>query len=428
MNTSQLPRSGDQHSLEYIAHQLRIPKVGQELCTDWEAALQTSPTQARSFFDALYITKAAHEVGLTEDMIESLVAFSQRTVADDNILAFFSYCRHRVLHDPTLVTSWEEQWPPLDDYLGPDAGLLNVLVMLSAVQEMRNTYQRLGIPETIVRDTVADLRRWMETDLYYLRFQRYGITPWIARWLCKHWQARILQLGRLQFVLDTFGLPLRAFRNRRSRALIVFPESGQLFDSTGGAYGPCCGNEAGSWISSLDNGDGFVVGHPISGDGKTQRQPIRLDLSEWELELKKGDNILGVSIPVGGPLTHEACGESFRRALDVFPQYFPDFTFKGLWIKSWLLDPRFDGMLPPDSNIVRLQRELFLYPGIQGDNAQIYNRVFGWGVNDLSNAPRNSSLQKTVAHYLEKGGHFHGGYAFMMKEDFNWGGQVYRQS
>ena len=110
-------------------------------------------------------------------MIQELVAFAARIAGDESVVAFFWYCRHRVLNDPSLVLSWEEPWPALDDYLGVDAGLLNVLVMLSAVPEMREAYRRRGIPSDIVRDTVSDLRLWMETDYYYLRNGRWGITP-----------------------------------------------------------------------------------------------------------------------------------------------------------------------------------------------------------------------------------------------------------
>ena len=413
--------------LEQVAARLRIPSAGQALCTDWDAAFLTPPTRAWQFLEPEHIAWAAREVDLTDDMIAALVAFAARIAGDEDVLAFFWYCRHRVLHDHTLVLSWEEQWPPLDGYLGQDAGLLNVLVMLSAVPEMRETYRRLGIPSDIVRDTVADLRRWMETDLYYQRYQRWGITPWIARWLCKHWQGRLLHLKRLQFSLGKFSGRLRAYRRRGGRELLAISDPGIRYGADGNAWGgECCGDVSSAWTSTLEMAAGAVVGNPITPDGRAHRQTRRLSLDAWELALAPDDDMLNFHIPASGPLTFEDCGESFRRALEVFPQHFPEKQFRGFSTGTWLLDARLEALLPPESNIARLQHEVYLYPGIQGNNDQVYQRVFGWGNTDLSNAPRRTSLQKAVGQYLEAGGHFHGGFCFLLKDDFHWGSQVYR--
>jgi hypothetical protein len=388
--------------------------------------MQSLAAEALPFLEPAYIVEAAQAVGLTQGMIEALVAFADRAHADECVVAFFWYCRHRVLHDHTLVLSWEEPWPPLDDYLGPDAGLLNVLVMLSVVPEMQETYRRLGIASAIVRDTVADLRLWMETDLYYLRYRRWGITPWIARWLCKHWQGKLLQLGRLQFSLSQFKAPLRVYRHRSTRRVIAVPEAGIRYGADGDAWCSHCGNESGAWTSILEATEDAIIGHPILPTGYAQPEPQRFGLDKWELALAPGDEMLTFHVSAGGPLTFAACGESFRRALEVFPQYYREFRFRGFTTASWLMDARLEKLLSSESNIVRLQRELHLFPGLQGDNQQIYQRVFGWGVTDINSVPWQTALQKSVGAYLNAGGHFHGGFAFLLREDFGWGGQVYR--
>jgi hypothetical protein len=169
------------HSLDFIAAQLRFPADGKSLCVNWDAAMQTNPANGLPFLQPGYITQAARDVFLTDDMIRELLAFALRVASDEALLAFFWYCRHRILTDATLTESWEAPWSPLDDYLGADAGLLNVLVMLSTVPQMLEVYRRLNIPADIFRDTISDLRLWMETDYYFHRYQRWGITPWIAR-------------------------------------------------------------------------------------------------------------------------------------------------------------------------------------------------------------------------------------------------------
>ena len=65
--------------------------------------------------------------------------------------------------------------------------------------------------------------------------------------------------------------------------------------------------------------------------------------------------------------------------------------------------------------------------GLQGDNNQYYERIFGWGTKDINTVEWKTSLQRTIGTYLNNGGHFHGGYCFLLKDDFDWGGQVYLQ-
>jgi hypothetical protein len=412
-------------SLAHIASQLHFPPDGQSLCVDWDAAMQTTPAEGLSFLQTDFITQAARDVFLTDDMIRELIAFAPRVAQDEALLAFFWYCRHRILTDHTLTDSWEAPWPALNDYLGADAGLLNVLVMLAAVPDMLAVYRRLNIPADIFRDTISDLRLWMETDYYHHRYQRWGITPWIARWLCHHWRGLILQLGRLQFSLGRFGGLLNAYRNRRTGKVIALSEAGIHYTSAGSMWRDCCGEDGDAWTSTLQQSAESVTGNPITPDGIAHRTACCLPLADWETVLEPDDEVLIFHVPAGAPLTFEMCGDSFRRALEIFPRYYPDFHFHAFWTSTWMMDPRLQNLLAPESNIVRLQREMYLYPGLQGDNNQYFERIFGWGVKDINTVEWKTSLQRTIGAYLNNGGHFHGGYCFLLKDDLAWGKQVY---
>ena len=412
--------------LEHVAARLHISKAGHALCTGWEAAMFSPPEQALRYLEPAYIAQAAHEVALTDAMIRELVAFADRIKPDEAVVAFFWYCHHRILNDHTLVLSWEEQWPPLDEILGEEAGLLNVLVMLSAVPEMRETYRRLGIPGDIVQDTVADLRLWMETDLYYQRYKRWGIVPLRARWLCRHWQGILLQLKRLQFCMDTFGGHLRAYRKREGRKLVALSDPGIRYCKDGNAWCDLCGDASDVWTSRLKTTDEAVFGNEISPDGLAHPRTLRLPLNEWELALAPGEAMLSLHIPANGPMGFDDCGESIHVAMEIFPRYFPEYHFQGFETGCWFLDTRLQPLLSPESNIIRMQRELYLFPGLQGDNQQIHQRVFGWDVTDISKVTWRTSLQKAVGNYLRDGGHFHGGFGFLLKEDVNWGSKVYQ--
>lgn len=72
------------YSLEHVATTLRVPSAGQALCTDWDSAMQTSPSQALAFLEAGFVTQAGQGVALTDDMIKELVAFAARITGDES--------------------------------------------------------------------------------------------------------------------------------------------------------------------------------------------------------------------------------------------------------------------------------------------------------------------------------------------------------
>jgi hypothetical protein len=301
--------------------------------------------------------------------------------------------------------------------------------MLAGVPQMLETYRRLDLPGDIFRETISDLRLWMETDYYFQRYQCWGITPWIARWLCHHWRGLILQLGRLQFSLGRFGGRLKVYRHRQTHQVVALSEAGIRYTTEGSMWRECCGDESPTWISSFDQTSDSVTGNPLTPNGVAHQAPLRLPLVDWELVLAHNAEVLIFHVPTGAPLTFEGCGDSFRRALEAFPRFYPNFHFRAFWTSTWMMDPRLQRLLGIESNIVRLQREMYVYPGLQGDNNQYYERIFGWGTNDINQVKWKTSLQRNIGNYLNNGGHFHGGFGFLLKDDFDWGKQVYlRQS
>jgi hypothetical protein len=377
------------------------------------------------FLGRSYLDWAGPAAGLTADMTAAVQAFAPRAAADPYLLAFLAYCRHRALNDTAFIDDWREPWPALDDRLGAEAGLVNALVMLSMVPEMQEAFRTRGIPMSVARDTVDDFRRWMETDRYFQRERRYGITPWIARWLCHHWRARLVQLGRLQFSPGVFRGPLRAFRNRSSGRLVALSLGGIRFRDDGAAWGPCCGDAAAGWVSLLEEDGRQVRGIRIDPRGFASQETVSLPRDTWAEVLSPGDGMTTFHVPTGSPLDFEACGDSFRRAMELVPRFYPETISRGLVSGSWLLDPRLDGLLGEETNIVRLQRELYLYPGIQGGNGQYLERVFGWGVTDLRGVPRTTRLQRAVGDFIDAGQHFHGGFGFLLWPDVAWGMRPY---
>jgi len=83
-------------------------------------------------------------------------------------------------------------------------------------------------------------------------------------------------------------------------------------------------------------------------------------------------------------------------------------------------------MLPLESNILRWQREGYLYPNGPGDN-DFATFVFGTSTIDPATVPRDTRLRRAVIAHLERGGQLRCGGYFLLRRDLSrFGTQPYR--
>ncbi len=167
-------------------------------------------------------------------------------------------------------------------------------------------------------------------------------------WLCHHACGTITRLGRLQYEEASFPFAVTVFRDGNGR---------------------------------------FALG---GGAGR-------------EVVLKKGMPCLRLHIPEGGPLDEREVDDSLAWAARWFPR------FPIAVCDSWLLDPALSQVLPPDARIIRFQERFTLFPVAQHGIPQIYERVFGFGLDeqDVLSFPSATTLQKRVQEALRKGVRFH---------------------
>ena len=128
---------------------------------------------------------------------------------------------------------------------------------------------------------------------------------------------------------------------------------------------------------------------------------------QFDLGFRQDEWVLDVHIPESGPLTPDAVGASFERAVTFFGQYFPDQPVTAAVCGSWLLDPYLAEHLPSTSNIVAFQR-LFTPVGQPRDD-ELDALYFTFGQRSLDNLdrlPRDSSLQRLVLDRLAAGEHW----------------------
>jgi len=313
-------------------------------------------------------------------------------------------------------------WPLPLEAMGDLAGFFYVIVMFSGTEQRERIHRERGIPDDVIRETVGDVEICVRTERQDELGLRPGIAAGILSWLLRHWRGRLYRLGRLQFAFGKFTGKARVYRHRAQGTVIAISEHGNAFRRDGQFNGAgAVADEEGGWMASLQETDESFAGFPISPRGHAVHREICLAKGDWEEALAPGDPILEIHMAAGEPMTYEACGDSFRRALEFFPRHYPEEPFNGFWCCSWLLDTQIDGLMPPDSNLVRFQRETYLVP-LQGGKGDM-----PWQVQmDAGQTVPRSRMQRAFYGHVDRGGRFHSGGCFLLKDDVNWGAQVYR--
>lgn len=121
----------------------------------------------------------------------------------------------------------------------------------------------------------------------------------------------------------------------------------------------------------------FVV-IPNAGLGNILKCPYRL-----------GEKCIAVHIPQGEKLDYAGVLDSFKKADAFFTKFYPEYRYRAYNVVTWLLNPELEEVLGKESNIVRFGK-LFTLLGRAPDNDMNERRVFGYGKDRASYAPRNA--------------------------------------
>lgn len=290
------------------------------------------------------------------------------------------------------------------------------LLALYAIPTRRAAFTAAGLPEDAADKAVKDVFIWM--DHFYRNRKFTGLSGRIAGWDYSVLNGVPLTLGRMQYVLKKFHDPLYVYRNVQTGQVLALAGEGAVFDRNGFANVEDAPADPQSVTAHLVANERTVTGTPIYSCGRAGKEPVTLDLELWKLQFKQGDWTLDTHIPEGPDLTLEDCRNSMIRALQFFREKHPDKDIRSFSCLSWLLDPQYETILKPGSRIVAWMQQYYLFP-IAESGADALWRIFGEDgmKNGLAHAPRQTSMQKNVAAFLEKGGRLRSGGGFILPED-----------
>lgn len=313
-----------------------------------------------------------------------------------------------------------DAWPELDQALNGSGGVFYLLLGMAGLGRLREIHRVRGIPESVTRATAADIR------IGFIRYGRItggrpGIERRLLNWYRLVGSGDLHRLGRLQYHFRPFRGSLRAYRHRLEGRVLALSEPGIAYDAEG-----FVSDGVAAWTSVLMDVGDRITGFPICPTGKVLPGSVTLRTDSWDCMLQLGDTVLGMHIPEGEAMSLDRCQDSMDQALDFFPRYYPEHPFVGFECLSWILNTQLADMLNENSNLVKYQEELYLFPRPSNGKDGLYF-VFDSHEVDPDSAPRDTTLRRAFLDYLKMGKRLRSGGMFFLKEDFpQFGRKHYR--
>ena len=402
--------------------------VGEPDCLDavavgWEQSVVSMPPQLPAFLDPVQF-RASREFARLPEETDTVLQETATKVAQDPALLDLIWHAYRTLTGPEDGGDFRK-WPVLESSLGDLAGAFYMLVGLAIVPHIRELHREMNVPPKVTRDTCHVLV-CLSWNYERTHPRRLGIMLKELSWVRNHLNGKLFRIGRLEFMIGPFRGCLEAYRHRTNGHTIALAIDGTRLTSEG--YIPYRGAspDGGEWVATLRKADDHVVGFPISPKGVVRQQEVSLSLHDWQPELWPGQPSLEFHIPEGGGMTPERCLDSMHQGLAFFAEFFPDTPVAGYYSHSWIFGPMLEEYLPDSANLIKLLREVYLFPVPATPREGLYY-IFGSDDVDIATAPRDSSLRRATLDFLSAGGSWRCGGMFFLKSDLGrLGTQLYR--
>ncbi len=409
-------------SLSEAAEYFEIKDKPEEIFPGWDDTFKAVPDGVPDFLKPEYFIPSSQFCGLDQETEDCLKSTAEKICGDKVLLALSAYA----FQDLITRTTWPnyDKWPDLRKHLGDNFGIFYLLLGLGLVPGARKTYEKMGVTENIIKDTMKEIEGF--NGNHRVAHGRPGMLPSQLFWITNYYRGKLFRLGRFEYKLEPFHFPGTFYRNRKTGQKLGFAPDGVKFDGngfvdgTGGVF-----DEKNGWTSSFCEENGVVSGNPYSPLGYAVREKKSISLKEWVPALRQNDWTIDLHIPPGGGMTPEACRDSFKMAFEFFNSRFPEKKSSAIVCSSWIFNTQFEELLP-DSNMVKFMSELYLFP-VQSSGRDGFNFVFCREYANLAEAPRKTSLQKAMLGILESGRKLRsGGMAFFIEDMDGFGKQCYR--
>jgi len=389
----------------------------------WAEAMAVRPPGDLAFLDRATLVSRRCAAGLAADADAPLLAAATAVAADPALAQLAWYLHWRVFIVPEQGIPWGA--PTLEPRLGALAGAFYLLLSLEFPVRLAALHRQRGYPPGVSAETSQQIASY---DGNHRRGRGCpGMYESQFPWLATYFTDPYVRLGRFEFQLHGYGGGVTAWRRPRDGAVLALAEDGTRVDAEGLRLRHDAPPAEG-WTTHLAEDQAAVTGNPVAPGGQILQSTVRLDRREWVSCLRQGDIVLDLHIPAGGGMDWDSCVDSFRRAFEFFAQHHPAQAFAAVVVSTWFMDPRLAELLPATANPLRLQRATYLYPTHPEPGGLWFVFLRPMATADPATLPRDTSLRRALAAFLDTGRKWHGGGMFLLREDMREPGDgLYRR-
>ena len=407
-----------------VLRDVREEHTVEDVARHWDDSMADMPKGTLPLLEPRRISEDLAWCGFEPVVARHICAVAHQIAETPALRQLAWHCYWRVFKAPEPVTLGN--WPTLENVLGQDAAMFYLLVGLGMVPLTREFHRSLGLPQDVAQETCQQVRCYCEAYVMGTN-GRLGMHIRPLPWLRHYTREPYFRLGRLEYWFKPNPASPVVYRHRRTRDVVALAEDGIRFTADGYIRSDLKPeDDPGGWTSRHTLTESFVTGHPVSPFGMALASTVTLPLDEWTCVLKRGDPILQIHIPSGGNLTPDAQHDTIRRAVEFFRQYLPDKRPVAIASGSWIFNNQLEEFMPPEANLVRFLKELYLYPIPSTPQSGLWFIFLQDNVHPRT-APRRTSLQRQVCDYLAEGHAWRVGGMFVLADDVpRFGSQYYR--
>lgn len=298
--------------------------------------------------------------------------------------------------------------------LGASREFYSFLLLLSCVEPSMEMLRQRGVPGTYYENIPFMPMKNQFKKLVEKNDPVVSDFPWDMNF----YTSSIFLLDRFFFIPFKYDEEITFYRNlntAEAKALIGPHKMIRRDGEYNGVNGII--DEKESFETVWEEDEKSITAYPVSPMGYVEQKKETLKKEEWIPVLAKGDDLLALHIPSGPGYTPERLRNSMELAENFYSTYFPEIDYKGFGSESWLYDPHLSLILSEEtSNIVKVQRQFYVYPIKEGDGMLCYE-VFGNREADTKTITPVNSLQRKVLEYMEGGNRFNTHSMVVLKGD-----------
>lgn len=372
----------------YVPH--TFTKVYEEGCALYQEGFPFLDKEYFDEFNAKYelfskylpVIHEARELLKKDDALLQFVCILSKAVV--------KFSANEILCDLNLPKTEDEQMKKAYDFAP-------MFALLPSVERTVRRFKERNVPEDVIKETMKQYEGVIST--FEMRFGYPAYNGTYFGWMLLTVNNSILNIGRLQYEMRDFSGKLCAFKNEQGKVILLADKITVNKNGVGIKYAGLKEKD-GEFYCEVKETEDFYEGNLIE-DGYVTKKVIKLSKNEWKKFLSCGDMAISVHIPRGSSMSDEVCVESYKRAKQIFDDFYSDIDFKAYFCHSWLLDPQLKQMLKPESNILKFMSRYMLYPYEESDNDDVFMFVFTEPFKSYEDLPETTSLMRALKqHYI----------------------------